>query len=92
MYGKQALHDSFDTVSKQTHITLKDLAPFTAYEWLLTEPQKTRFADIGKELYLSAAKKRHASLQTKVQERKGKRQKLDSQSELTRVRSLFTSR
>ena len=92
MHGTLALSDSFDKMCKSENIGLKDLAPLTAYEWLLSDEQKKKFQEIGKDLYMSAAHKRHASVAMKSQEKKAKRARADDVSETERVRSLFTSR
>ena len=92
MYGKQALRESFDEMAKQQTVTLKDLQPFTAYEYLLTETQTARMQELGKELYLSATRKRQACLQMKEKEKKAKKNKTDTQSERMRVRGLFSSK
>ena len=91
LFGKQALQESFAIMAAQTDLSLKDLSPFTAYEWLLSDEQKVKFAEIGKHLYHNAAKKRHATMQSKAQERRAKQRKVDNDSEIERVRSLFTS-
>ena len=92
LHGAQALQESFDEVAKNENIGLKDLQPFTAYEWLLTDVQKTKFQEIGKQLYLSAAKKRHATMVSKDKEKRAKKLRVDDRSEADRVKSLFTSR